>query len=264
MNKIGIMQGRVLPDSTEKLQVFPKKWKEELLVIKKLGFDCLELLDDKKFSFRMVLKEENSRLFSKINSGGLECGSVCMDHLCDYSLLKNERLFFEKIDELVDEIKERNFIFIIPFFDENKLSGKEELNPALRKLSKYENSLGSNKLSLEIDLPAEAIKKELDKFNFRNIGICYDTGSRIGQGADLKKEIELLSDYINHVHIKYKEGGENIRIKKNFFKLEKAFSSLKKINYKGLMILETCIKPIPEEEARINLATVREYVNKKI
>lgn len=262
MNKIGIMQGRVLPDQLEKLQVFPQKWEEELSVIKKIGFDCFELLDDKKFSLRKKLKEESDRLFNGIDSSGLEYGSVCMDHLCDYSLLKNERLFLEKIDDLVDKIKKRNFIFVIPFFDENKLNGEKELKAALRMLSRYENLPGGNKLSLEIDLPAEDIRKELDEFNFRNIGICYDTGNRIGQGADPEKEIEILSGYINHIHIKYKEEGKNVRIKKDFPQLEKAFSSLKEINYKGLMVLETCIKPVPEEEAATNLSTVREYINK--
>ena len=52
MNKIGIIQGRVLPDQLEKLQVFPEKWKEELSLIKKTGFDYVELLDDKNSVFR--------------------------------------------------------------------------------------------------------------------------------------------------------------------------------------------------------------------
>ena len=51
---IGIMQGRLLPDSLDSLQVFPiSYWKKEFLVSSESGFDCFELLYDKE----MVLYE---------------------------------------------------------------------------------------------------------------------------------------------------------------------------------------------------------------
>lgn len=253
MNRIGIMQGRVLPDQLEKLQVFPRQWKKEISLIKDMGFGQVELLDDKASVFRNLSKEE---LLSGLKDTGLGCGSVCMDYLCQLSFLKDSPSFFKKIEKVTDSFDE-NFIFVVPFFDENKISNKEELENVFKILSGHELK---SRFSLEIDWPAEELKELLDKYALNNIGICFDTGNRIGSGADLAKEIEILSGHINHVHIKYKENGFNVRIKGESENLSGAFEALKKINYKGLMILETCIKPVPEEEARINLATVLKYL----
>lgn len=254
------MQGRVLPESINKLQVFPKKWREELFYIKKIGFGFVELLDDKENLLREIL---NRNIFYQISKNKLKCQSICADQLCDYSLLKNESLFLKKLGGLVNKLKKcKNFIFVIPFFDENKINNKEELNSALRILAKYDKLLLKNKFSLEIDLPAETIKKEFDKFNFKNIGVCYDFGNNIGKGAELKEEIRMLGNYINHIHIKDKVDGKNVRIRRDLEQLNDAFSTLKEISFSGLMILETCISPNPLKEAKYNLFTIKEYINK--
>ena len=265
MNKIGIMQGRVLPKKIDKLQIFPGRWQKELSFIKKIGFDYVELLDDKESFLREILESKKNEIFSQISENKLKCKSVCADHLCNYSLLKNEGLFLEKLEELINQFKEkRNFIFIIPFFDENKLNNKNGLNLALKRLSKYNNFLAKNKLyfSLEIDLEAKLIKYVFKKFEFKNIGICYDLGNNISRGFNLYDEIILLRNHINHIHLKDKKNNKNIRIRKSLGQLNLAFQALKEISFEGLMILETCISPNPLKEAKYNLSTVKEYINK--
>lgn len=258
------MQGRVLPESINKLQIFPKTWQEELFYIKKIGFNYVELLDDKEEQLLSILENKNINILAEIHKNKLEYQSVCMDRLCNYSLLKNESLFLKKLEKLVNKFKKcKNFIFVIPFFDKNKISNKEELNSALKILAKYDNLLLENKFSLEIDLSAEIIKKEFDKFNFKNIGICYDLGNNIGKGVKLKEEIKILGNYINHIHIKDKIAGKNVRIRRNLEQLDDAFSALKEISFSGLMILETCISPNPLKEAEYNLFTIKEYINNK-
>lgn len=262
MDKIGIMQGRVLPDSTEKLQVFPKKWKDELSIIKKIGFDYVELLDDKEGCFRKLLKEHD--VIKEVNESALRCETICGFSLCDYSLFKNEDLFFEKLEELASVFKGKNIIILVPFFFENKINNQKELHLILEKLSRYDNSLDDKDLylSLEIDLPAEIIRDEFQKFLFKNIGICYDLGNNIEYGYNLHDDIILLKDYINHIHIKDKENGKNIRIRENLEQLGAAFRAIKEISFKGPMILETCIAPNSLEEAERNLKTVEEYIKK--
>lgn len=262
MNNIGILQGRVSPKSIDKLQVFPEKWQEELSAIRKLGFNYVELLDDKDGCLRSILKEND--VFDQVYNNKLQCNSVCMDHLCDYSLLENEILFFKKIEELIKSIKRKNFKFVIPFFNKNILSGKNQLGSAIKKLAIYDKLLSKNNIyfSLEIDLPARIIKDEFKKFQFKNIGICYDTGNNIGRSANLYEEIRLLKNYINHIHIKDKKEDKNVRLRKDFKELQQAFKSLQEISYKDIFILETCISPDPATEARKNLVTTKEYINK--
>ena len=56
MDKIGIMQGRVIPERLDKLQMFPiSNWQEELLKIKRIGFKYVELLFDKNLVCKELL-----------------------------------------------------------------------------------------------------------------------------------------------------------------------------------------------------------------
>lgn len=261
MDMIGILQGRVLPKSRDILQVFPEKWEDEFRVIKKIGFDSVELLDDKENVLRDILsKGEN--IFARIAENGLVAKSVCADQLCMYSLLKNEQLFSQKLGALITMLQRKDFIFVIPFFNENALQTQGALAEVLYKLSRYNEILGKKhmRFSLEIDLPSSMIAQEFEKVSLKHIGVCYDLGNNIGHGADLRKDIRLLGNRINHVHIKDKVENKNVRIRKDVENMRGAFRALQKIGYPGMMILETCITPEPIHEAETNLATVQEYL----
>jgi len=257
------MQGRVLPASPSEFQIFPENWVDELKLINKLGFYCIELLDDKQNKLRKLLSEEKQSFFSQIEENNLHFDSICMDYLAKISLLNNPQGFFKEIDELMLYFENKeNLIFVIPFFDNNFIEEKNELEKALEKISKYDSILKERKqfFSLEIDMSAEIIKNELIKKDLSNIKICYDTGNRINAGVDLTDEINVLGQHINHVHIKDKEEGKNIRLRENNTKLHDALKTLKKINYKGFFILETNPFPNAIKEAELNLKTIKRYL----
>ena len=45
------MQGRVIPERLDRLQVFPaSNWTEEILKANEIGFECVELLFDKELN----------------------------------------------------------------------------------------------------------------------------------------------------------------------------------------------------------------------
>lgn len=261
MHNVGILQGRVLPKDREILQVFPEQWKEEFSRIKEIGFGIVELLDDKENCLRDILsKGEN--IFARIVESGLVARSVCADQLCMYSLLEDEPLFSQKLEALITMLRKKDFIFVIPFFNENMLETRKALAQALHKLSRYDEILGREdmRFALEIDLPSSMIEQEFKKVSLKHIGVCYDLGNNIEHGADLKKDIKLLGNRINHVHIKDKVENKNVRIRKDLENIKGAFRALQEIGYPGMMILETCITPEPVHEAETNLATVQEYL----
>ncbi|MFA7707425.1 MAG: Gfo/Idh/MocA family oxidoreductase [Candidatus Pacearchaeota archaeon] len=266
MTNLGIMQGRVNPDSVEKLQVFPLGWEKEIDFIKELGFDCIELLDDKKGVFRNILKIQKAKLFDKLKSSNLEFNSVCADRLCDFSLLNKGEIFLKELDEIIGLLPDKkNFVIVVPFFDENKIKNSYELGICLSKLARYDILLGEKNIqfALEIDLKAEEIKKMMNLFNFKNIKICYDLGNNLGKGANLYDEITLLGSLINHVHIKDKVDNKNSRIRKNNPEMQKGFNALVEIGFNKKMIFETCIFPSPYDEAKTNLETINEYLGNK-
>ena len=263
MTRIGILQGRILPPSSEKLQIFPDKYIEEFLLIKQLGFDYIELLDDKENVLRNLIKKNKNFFIEKIEQSHLKIKSICMDNLCKISLINQYDDFSKNLDELLHLFKGmEHLIFIIPFFDENLIKNDDELFQSLKKISHYDSLLNSNNqyFSLEIDLPANIVYEQIKKFDFTNIKICYDLGNRINGENNLSDEIMLLDSYINHVHVKDKKEGINIRLRKKLDDFNIAFDTLKKINYNGTFILETNPFPKPLEEAKSNLETVKRYL----
>src|SRR3989344_5292280 len=98
-NSIGIMQGRVVPQTMERLQIFPERWEEEFRTARELGFDHIELLDDKENRLRDLLKTQKQEVFASVLNAGLQCTSLCADQLCRYSLLGNPVEFKERLKD---------------------------------------------------------------------------------------------------------------------------------------------------------------------
>jgi L-ribulose-5-phosphate 3-epimerase UlaE len=263
--KIGILQGRVLPDDVNKLQVFPKEWKKELLEIKKIGFSNIELLDDKENKLRNLLADNPNEFYSEIDKIGLKTSSLCADNLCKYSFLRQNDLFMDKLQKISQYFCNfHNFVVVVPFFDNNSINSKKDLKLVINKFSKiFKKLTGSQPIySLEIDWPAKDLI-EMSKNLPKNVGFCYDLGNRYVNSADLAKEIMTLGNKINHVHIKNKENGKNVTLTQNNKSYKDAFKALKKINYKGLFVLETGIIPNPQIEAVKNLAISVDYLKMK-
>jgi len=261
-NNIGIMQGRVIPDTLERLQVFPTQWAEEFDAIKKLGFSSVELLDDKENKLRKLLKEQKESFFASLAQSGLQSVSLCADQLCDYSLIRDSETFKKRVEELLHMLEGKGvYTIVIPFFDKNKIDTKEELKEALKELVGFDEKLSERGFSfaLEIDLPAAMIKEMFDEFSFSAIGVCYDIGNRIGSNAQVAEEIMMLKNLIVHVHVKDKADGKNVRLGSNSEQLSAAFHALKDIHYTGILTLETCITPNPLKEAQINRDATKSY-----
>ncbi|MFA5856741.1 MAG: TIM barrel protein, partial [Candidatus Pacearchaeota archaeon] len=263
MNQIGIMQGRVLPNSVDKLQVFPDKWEEEIKKIKELGFSNIELLDDKFEKLYSLLKNDPKYFLNAFNKNNFKFNSICMDRLCNLSLIKDPVKFISLLKDFISLLPDNNgLVLVVPFFDINKIEKKEDLDFSIKELNKLHSIILKKDifLSLEIDLNAEIIFESFKLNKSKNIGLCYDLGNNIGKGRDIAKEILLLKNNINHVHVKDKVDNKNVRLRKNNTELKKGFLQLKNINYNGLLILETCITPVPFDEAKTNLDTVKEYL----
>lgn len=272
MFKIGIMQGRVLPEDINKLQVFPvSKWQEELEQIKKLGFDSVEFLYDKDLVCQELLTKSNNRNESEfyqniIKNKIITGNSFCLDYLSSFSSLKNFRRFFDTITFLM-RIFETSSIkhFVVPFFDANSIETGEEFNSFCQSIKESElDALACKygiKLALELNLPAQQIKAVLKKITFSNIGICYDLGNARAAGLIPELEILELGDLLYHIHIKDRKiDGPNVMLGDGDVNFLKCLTSLTEIAYKGQLILETKYFNNPKEEALKNFNFIKKIV----
>ena len=262
------MQGRIYPHSLKKLQLFPRnKWEQELNAAKAIGFRNFELLFDKDLYCRSVLdKNFNQEKLNLIASsyGELSVKSINIDYFCTLKTFDDDKFdFLNMLDEIINLIKGTSIkILVIPYCDENNLEDIDDLNKALEifKESKIDEIMINNDLfiSLELGLSAKSIKEAFNNFSFKNIGICYDLGNAAGSGFIPEEEILLLNDLIFHVHIKDKPlNGSNVMLGNGDVNFIKCMESLHKINFNGVLILETIYSKNPLAEASKNYKYIK-------
>lgn len=273
MNKIGIMQGRVLPERLDQLQIFPvSNWKNELIEIKGIGFNYIELLFDKELILETILEDVEDVKSLGINpnnqNNGLAVQSICVDYLSVVSVLnvKTEFIFYTKIIKLMESIRNTTInILVIPFFDVNFIASERDLCFVLdwikeKKLDEIAFKMNIV-LALESTLSAFQIKSAFANHAFNNIAICYDLGNARAVGYSPEEEIISLNDLIAHVHIKdRKVNGPNVMLGKGDVDFIACFKSLKKIGYDGQLILETVYEVLPAVEAKKNLQFIQNII----
>ncbi|MBT7706414.1 sugar phosphate isomerase/epimerase [archaeon] len=271
---IGIMQGRLLPERLDRLQVFPmSKWKEELTVAGQLGFNCFELLYDKEMILSSLMEEEDNYqdlgLCSENGVFDVKSTSVCLDCLAEIALITEatSSSFLNELKRAMYFFKNSSIdVLVIPFCDKNEIMTANDLRCALIAL---ENS-GLDKLaadfdlllSLELTLPADIIVDEFSVQSFANIGICFDLGNIRSAGFQPEVEIIKLGGLINHVHIKDRlVGGPNVMLGMGEVDFKACFKSLRKSGYSGRFILETRYFVDPLKEASLNLNYLESVVD---
>ncbi|MBU1055294.1 MAG: sugar phosphate isomerase/epimerase [Proteobacteria bacterium] len=278
MVDFGIMQGRILPEDLNLLQVFPRsQWENEMVNARELGFDTVELLYDKSMILRNLLEVpenlEKLGILKKgsINNARILSKSICLDYLTELSIFDSsqKKMFWGSIIGLTKQLAGTTIsIFVIPFLEKNNLSSAAQLDKLVSLLDSLNiDKIGGQfgiKYCLELNLPASVIKNAFDQSGFKNIKLCYDTGNARSQGYLPEVEIDNLGDVIYHVHIKDRSvGGPNVMLGKGDVDFEAGFKSFERIGYDGLMVLETPYSISPAKEAQTNLSYIKQYIAKK-
>ena len=266
------MQGRIYPQSLERLQLFPKhEWEKELVIANSIGFKNLELLFDKDLYCKKLLDNRviQKKLIKNQNfNNQFSVKSINIDYFSSIKTFDRINLnFLDTLDEIIALIEGTSIkTLVIPYCDENRLNDLDDLHEVLEIYKEFnidELMIKNNLfLSLELGLSAKQIKDGFDAFSFKNIGICYDLGNAAGLGFKPEKEILILNDLINHIHIKDKPfNGANVMLGNGDVNFKECMNSLKKINFNGCLILETIYKNNPCKEAEKNFHFIKNVIN---
>ena len=208
MHKLGIMQGRLLPDDPKGLQSFPQNsWKDEFSIAESIGFDFIELLFDinqNKHNPLVNINGINEHII-ELSKTKLSNYSICADYFTKHSL-KNQNNSSTK-SKLVDLINKSNNVgaslIVIPLLNDNNCSNYDDFDSFLKMIKRIINNVIKSdiKICLEVSLDAKTVLKALNS-NQANVSICYDFGNATAFGFDISEEIICLKDYLAHVHIK--------------------------------------------------------------
>ena len=248
-NKIGVMQGRLLPKYQGRYQAFPVgMWQDEFKVAKECGLELIEfILDFNDAEENPLLKEGGvDEIKSIINKTGVSVQTICADYFMEAPLHSSDDKVSEESFKILEQLLEAAKTLqitdiVIPCVDQSSIETKEASNRFVEQITKIIpkiEKLNIN-LSLETDLAPQPFIELLDKLNSKNITVNYDIGNSAALGFNSDEELEAYGDRITDIHIKDRLlGGGPVTLGEGSANFELFFNKLKEFDFQGIFIMQ--------------------------
>lgn len=270
-NKFGFIQGR-LTKQKNKIQQFPtKNWKEEFKIAKKLKLGLIEwTIDHYGFYKNPLLNKKYIKSIKKISKiNNIKINSVTADFFMEkpFWKQKNFKYYIKKIKLLIKfcSVYKINFI-ILPLVDNSSIKNNRIEQIVITELKKLNYFLEKSKVNVlfESDYNPQKFLKFIKNFKNKNFGINYDLGNSASLSYDIEDEFNIYGKFIKNIHIKDRiKNGKTIRLGNGSVNFKKFFKLIKKINYKGPLILQTARsvrKGDDYNELKNNLKFLKKYL----
>jgi L-ribulose-5-phosphate 3-epimerase len=249
-NKIGIMQGRLLPKYNGRYQAHPVGyWQKEFYVAASLGIDLIQFIVDwESISENPVMTDDGIvQILNATNKTGISVTSICAD--CFMSILlhsKDREIARQSLNYLhrliINASKLGISDIVIPCLDNSSLRTTDDKNRFVDAVEAVIDVAEENciNLSLETDLDPLALARLLERISSPRVTINYDTGNSASLGFNPKEELAVYGDRVSGIHIKdRKKGGKSVILGAGDADFSAFFQALNLIDYKGSFIFET-------------------------
>jgi len=248
-NKIGVMQGRLLPKYQGRYQAHPiDYWQDEFVIAEKLNLDCIEFIFDFNDAEKNpLLNERGLNQIKKISEQtGVIVKTICADYFMEAPLHSDNldvSATSQKImSRLLSNSKELGISdVVIPCVDQSTLSSQEDTDRFVEKLIPMidiAEKLGIN-LSLETDLAPQSFMELLNRFNSERVTVNYDIGNSAALGFDPIEELSTYGNKITDIHIKDRVlNGGSVILGQGNADFKQFFKKLKELNYQGPFIMQ--------------------------
>ena len=271
MKPIGIMQGRLSPPLADNPQYFPEDhWQREFSLAREVGFDAIEwLFDAGSGEDNPVMSPAGRPMIRDVaQAHGVSLSSICGDYfkLEEHSLASGDTDLRSRnaavLSRLLEAASDLGIECILVTFlegstlptNEARVLAEAGLEGPLERAS----GLGVT-IAMETDLPAAVLAPWLRGIGHRSLGVYYDLGNAVAAGYDPSQEIPLLAPWIRGVHVKDRTfDGPNVPLGTGSVDFAACFGRMREADYKGALVLETVRGARYLEDARRNLAFVRE------
>jgi L-ribulose-5-phosphate 3-epimerase len=249
MNKIGVMQGRLLPKYQNRYQAHPiGYWQKEFEIAKELKLDFIEFIFDyndaeqNPLLIRSGIKEITS--LSKLND--VEVRTICADYFMEAPLHSYNQKIATKSQQILQNLVRNSkrigvTDIIIPCVDQASIIDKKASDRFVRGLTpllKTAEELNIN-FALETDLSPQSFSNLLDRFQSENISVNYDIGNSASLGYNPSEEFDAYGHKITDIHIKDRKfKGGSVILGQGDADFNLIFNELRKINYQGIYIMQ--------------------------
>ena len=271
-NKIGVMQGRLVPKYQGRYQAFPVgMWQDEFKIAKECGLDLIEfILDFDDAEENPLLKLGGVDEIVKISKDtGMSVKTICADYFMEAPLHSSDVKIAEESFKILERLLETAKVLkitdiVIPCVDQSSLENKEAFDRFVKQVIKIIPRIEKENinLSLETDLAPKPFIELLDKLNSTNITVNYDIGNSAALGFDSDEELAIYGDRITDIHIKDRVlGGGPVMLGDGDADFTKFFNKLKEFDYQGPFIMQAYRDDEGVEVFKKQLRWVNRYLN---
>jgi len=273
MNKIGVMQGRLLPKYKGRYQAHPVNyWAGEFQTASKLALDLIEfIVDYNDFDANPLLSDSGlNELLGKIQETSVKVSTICADYFMEAPLHSKSLITSDQSHEVLKKLiavsgKIGVTDIVVPCVDQSRLENNRDKDFFVKQIDSLGQNLAESKvnISIESDLNPEEISNLLSKFESANVRINYDIGNSASLGFDPSEEIDAYGDKISDVHIKDRvlHGGP-VELGTGVADFDKVFKKLRDIKYSGPFIMQAYRDDEGVEIFKSQLIFAKKLINK--
>lgn len=249
-DRIGFMQGRLVPLVDGKIQAFPwDRWRDEFPAARKLGIPLMEwTLDHARLDENPLMTDEGRGEIADLSHRyELRVGSLTGDIFMQAPFWKAEgaerakRL--EEFDAVVEACaKTRIGIVVVPLVDNGAIADRAEedllVSEFLRRSESFERR--GLKIVFECDYRPGQLADFIARLPADVFGINYDIGNSAALGYDSEEELAAYGSRIVNVHIKDRIlGGTTVPLGTGNADLPRTLKLIVQNGYTGSYILQT-------------------------
>lgn len=260
MTLIGIMQGRLVPPTDNRIQCFPRDhWEDEFALAAKAKLDCIEWIYDLYGADINPLSSDGG--IDKMNllakTHGVQILSLCADYFMELPLIRaNASELDERLSFLEWLMRRCQLVginrLVLPFVDASRIDTDNEMETVCMALNRALQTAEKTgvEIHLETSLPLDRFAALLSKLPHPMLKVNYDSGNSSSLGYHPRDEFAAYGSRIGSIHIKDRIlGGSTVPLGTGNADFQALADSLETIGYQGDIILQAARGTIGEEVA---------------
>jgi L-ribulose-5-phosphate 3-epimerase len=249
MTQIGIMQGRLVPPTDNRIQCFPReRWADELVLARQAGLDCIEWIYDLYGADVNPLATDGGvkKLKELSQQHNVKILSICADYFMDKPLVRASQAELEDRMHTFTWLMECGRLIginrmVVPFVDASRIETQAEFDGVVRLLNRLlrETEATGIEIHLETSLNPARFAELLAHLPHPLLKANYDSGNSSSLGYAPGEEFAAYGERVGSVHIKDRLlGAGTVPLGTGDANFAALAEELGKVAYKGDFILQ--------------------------
>lgn len=249
MTLIGIMQGRLLPPTDNRIQCFPRQnWADEFELGARAGIDSIEWIYDFYGADVNPIATDAGieQMKALTRKTGVQVLSICADYFMDRPLVRASAGEMAERLAMMDWLLGRGHLLginrmVVPFVDASRIDTDTEFEDLVGTLARILPLAGKTgiEIHLETSLPPARFAALLDRLPHPLLKANYDSGNSSSLGYKPGEEFTAYGKRVGSVHIKDRLlGGATVAPGTGDADFPALAGSLRAVGYAGDFILQ--------------------------